>query len=316
MITHVRDTEKDQVKKLAATYLDTIDEFKNLASLYKYVEFSKVTDDGLSKLIRKGRLNMTEGKVLFKALYKDVNSHLTITVTVARNTEGELKIHTNITSDFKGIGADEINVYDSLEIASVQAIVIRTLYKISETTLRSTLAYEKNDEFLNQALQMKEQLKWQEENTEEEVADYLENLVNLLDLCAISGKKLKDVNSPMYVSDISFDTSILLKFSQYRSKKDILRMTSFYKGHELVDTLTIEKDERTNKFMYVLRATKVEDYKGILDIAVVEERLEVTKAHYNGLFSDMLDAIKFLAMERSLLTEDDVAEAEKANELN
>lgn len=303
MITHIREEEKKNIEELLVKYNEVVAEFTSLSNVYSKVETSDFIDTQLHKLIKKGRLNMVEGKELAMATYRDEKNTLTLKISVEPNEKGVLSIHTHIQSFIEGYGFDEVNVYDSIEIASILSIVMRTVYKLSEVTLRSTLRYEQDASILQEAEKLESQLKWNDVYSNEEVKERLDKIQEVLDLSVITGKNRKESSKDTYVETINFDKSIIESFHKYRSTKEIIKMTSVYKGHQLLDTLTIEKDPTTGKYMYVLNVTKVEEYKNIIDVANVEERREVSEKNYYRLLNDMLDVIKHLAIERSGISE-------------
>lgn len=302
MIYHVREDEKKVVSGLLNQLEGLENDVKSLEDVYKKLKgkVSVESDNSqLLKLMKKGRLNFTDGKVVYKLnveIGKEVNEEFII--KHEKIEDEDFLVSTFVSNNkLEENGKTYIEVKEPLRALNLTNVLNSLMFKLSEVTSKVAMVYETDAEVLRDLEQIKENLRWKGDLTDKEVQDAvlsLDNLEVVLNVAKTSG-----VESKLNIGVIGEG------FKKYRSEKLIAESSYIYKKEKdeteevedveskeeeirIKDSIKIVKGE-DGAFYYELRLTRIDkNNKGEEFIHEVFERREVGKFGYERLVRDMI----------------------------
>lgn len=276
MIYHIREEEKKEVKGAIVNMEDVLSEIEHLSERYNKSSTINIEKDGLIKLMKKGRYNYSDGKVLFSLNYS-FEDEMTETIELKVIEKENFYIETSFRSDREDEGITELVLIDNVELMSLKSVIERIIFKLAEITMKVSYKYE-SDYLLRRDLEeVAQKLKWFGELTAEEVKEAVLSFSNL----ELKLELFKKGNS-----NVKFklkEDLIGSGFKRYRSKKEI--------GNVVIDEYEdiLQIVEGTNgRYYYEILLTKIDKYKGKEDKVKVYERHELTEYGFERLVRDVI----------------------------
>lgn len=285
MIYHIREEEKKKIVQLIEQVKGLENEVCSLDSFYSELSTKvevQVINDQLLKLMKKGRLNITENKTIysFKVL---IGGHFEERISIYAEKDDKNE-KTYLVSKFESSYFDEkcdsiTYTKDNVEIFSMLNIVNRIMFKLSEIVARVAIVYETDTDTIRELEKVKDNLRWSDVFTNVETEKAIKDLDNL-------SVVLSNVKGD-YDIDYKFNHDLIAEgFKKYRSNKDLVTIKYSVDNIDYTDSLKIVKDG--SKYFYELRLTKFDKYKKLTDIVEVYDRKEVSIYGFERFIRDMV----------------------------